>query len=84
MMTNPPAHATASPPAPAPTRRLATGALALALTGAGALAQSAGGGPPLPQAADSPPSWLYFIVVGVLVAATVGASLLPSKRGHLD
>lgn len=70
--------------APARAARPLAAASALALFAASQAFAQSGSGPPLPQAADEPPTWLYFIIVGLLVAATVGASLLPSKRGHLD
>lgn len=62
-------------------RRIATGALALALACTPALAQQS---PPRPAGEPSSPMWLYYIVLAVLVAATVGASVIPSKRGHQD
>lgn len=61
-------------------RNLASAAAVWASLGAAALAQGA----PVPRAADSPPTWLYVIVIVVLAAATFGASVMPSKRGHQD
>ncbi len=58
-------------------------ALCLVLgAGAAALAQQAG--PPAPKAADDPPAILYNGVLILLLLATLGVSLLPSKRGHQD
>lgn len=61
--------------------RLAAWGLSLAVGGA-ALAQQAG--PPTPKGADDPPAILYNGVLILLLLATLGVSLLPSKRGHQD
>lgn len=40
--------------------------------------------PPTPQQVDSPPLWLYYLILIVLTGATVALSILPSKRSHQD
>ena len=39
---------------------------------------------PQPDLNRSPPIWLGYLVMVVLVAAVMAVSLLPSKRGHQD
>lgn len=63
------------------TRQTFVALLGLVVCGAAALAQQA---PPRPQGEPSSPTWLYYIVLGLLAAATIAASVIPSKRGHLD
>jgi drug/metabolite transporter (DMT)-like permease len=47
-----------------------------------ALAQAA---PPQPQPfKQSPPVWLGYLVIFVLLAMVVSVSLMPSKRSHQD
>jgi hypothetical protein len=41
-------------------------------------------GPPRPEKPDEPPVYLYYGVLLVLGLLTIGVSLIPSKRGHLD
>lgn len=48
-----------------------------------AFAQS-GTGPPRPQRPDEPPTFIYYGAFVVLALLTIGVSLIPSKRGHLD
>ena len=43
-----------------------------------------GTGPPRPQRPDEPPTFIYYATFGVLALLTIGVSLIPSKRGHLD
>ncbi len=43
-----------------------------------------GVGPPRPEKPDEPPVFLYYGVLVVLALLTIGVSLIPSKRGHLD
>lgn len=45
------------------------------------LAQST---PPVPTASDSPPIFIYYGVLAVLLVATFLISVMPSKRGHQD
>lgn len=43
-----------------------------------------GSRPPAPNKPASPPRWLYYLVVVALGGATIGLSIMPSKRGHQD
>jgi hypothetical protein len=61
--------------APAAVRVLAVTAPAVAW------AQS---GPPQPNLKQTPPVWIGFLLMFVLLAAVMAVSLLPSKRGHQD
>jgi len=64
--------------------RIVAALAAYGLLGAAeALAQS-GVGPARPQKPEEPPMFLYYGVFAVLALATIGASVIPSKRGHLD
>ncbi len=56
--------------------------IGLVATAASATAQAPT--PPVPKQADTPQVWLYYLVIAVLLAATVIVSVIPSKRGHLD
>lgn len=40
--------------------------------------------PPTPGKPDKPPILLSYIVMALLVAAALGANLIPAKRGHQD
>lgn len=40
--------------------------------------------PPVPTTAESPPIYLYYGVMAVLLIATFLISVMPSKRGHQD
>ncbi len=40
--------------------------------------------PPTPFDQPGPPSALNYIALALIVAACVGAALIPSKRGHQD
>lgn len=40
--------------------------------------------PPLPQKQDKPPFIMPWLLITALVAAAVGANMIPSKRGHQD
>lgn len=57
-------------------------ALALLATSSAALAQAPT--PPTPRQVDSPATWLYYLIIAVLLGATIIVSVFPSKRGHLD
>lgn len=39
---------------------------------------------PVTTYVDSPKTWIYYVVIAVLAAATVGVSIMSSKRGHQD
>ncbi|MGP1310300.1 MAG: hypothetical protein ACTS27_08900 [Phycisphaerales bacterium] len=68
----------------APLRRLGVAAFSLGVFAAAqAFAQSATG-PPRPTQPDDPPTFIYYGVFAVLALLTIGVSLIPSKRGHLD
>lgn len=43
-----------------------------------------GTGPPRPQRPDEPPTFIYYGAFAVLTLLTIGVSIIPSKRGHLD
>lgn len=62
--------------------RLTAGALAMASLASSALAQAPT--PPTPKVVDTPSTWLYYLIIAALVGATLVASVLPSKRGHMD
>lgn len=64
-------------------RRITLALLTLA-PAAAAMAQANSGRPPLAKTPDQPATLLYYAVVGVLLLATVGVSVMPSKRGHQD
>jgi|GEM_PF-2528252 len=70
-------------------------AAAAASVGAAALAPSASAQissasenerltPPTPGKPDTPPAITNYLTIVVIVGAVVGASLIPSKRGHQD
>jgi hypothetical protein len=40
--------------------------------------------PPTPSKQDNPTLILYYVLALVIVAACVGAMLIPSRRGHQD
>lgn len=40
--------------------------------------------PPTPGKQDVPPTLRSYMLLGLLVAAAVGANTIPSKRGHQD
>lgn len=40
--------------------------------------------PPAPSLNRSPPAWIGYLLIMVLLGMVVGVSLLPSKRGHQD
>ncbi|MBL0922118.1 MAG: hypothetical protein IBJ10_08325 [Phycisphaerales bacterium] len=40
--------------------------------------------PPVPAAPESPPIFVYYGVMAVLLIATFVISVMPSKRGHQD
>ncbi len=40
--------------------------------------------PPVPRKADSPPTLTNIFVMVALGGAVIGASMIPSKRGHQD
>jgi hypothetical protein len=40
--------------------------------------------PPTPGKQDVPPTIRSYMLLGLLVAAAVGANTIPSKRGHQD
>jgi Na+/H+ antiporter NhaA len=64
-------------------RVLLLGACAAAvLVPAAAMAQESA--PPAPTLSRSLPPWVGYIVMVLLLAAVVGVSLMPSKRGHQD
>jgi len=65
-------------------RLVAMGASAGLFTAAEALAHRGGGGPPRPERPEEPPVYLYYGVLVLLSLLTIGASIIPSKRGHLD
>jgi hypothetical protein len=48
-----------------------------------ALAQRAEA-PPQPSLSGSPPVWLGYLIMFVLLAVVLAVSLMPSKRGHQD
>lgn len=52
----------------------------------GTLAAQEGGAPrpPTTNEEDTSPQILNYVLLAVLVGAVVGASVLPSKRGHQD
>jgi hypothetical protein len=47
------------------------------------LAQSAEA-PPQPALSKTPPVWLGYLVMFVLLGVVLAVSLMPSKRGHQD
>jgi len=49
-----------------------------------ALGQPSGPQPPTPTKADTPPVVMNYLCLIVIVAAAIGANLIPSKRGHQD
>jgi hypothetical protein len=61
-----------------------TGAAALALFASAQAFAQRGVGPPRPQAPEEPPVFLFYGVLLLLALLTIGASIIPSKRGHLD
>lgn len=60
----------------------------LAMTATHALAQAAKAAeplrPPTPGKADEPPMLMIVLLSIVLVALVIGATLIPSRRGHQD
>lgn len=40
--------------------------------------------PPTPPKQDTPPTIRSYAILGLLIAAAVGANTIPSKRGHQD
>jgi hypothetical protein len=62
--------------------------LALAASGTQALAQAAKAAeplrPPTPGKADQPPMLMIVLLSIVLIALVIGATLMPSRRGHQD
>ena len=60
----------------------ATLAAAAVLAPVTALAQNSG--PPQPTLTRSPPPWVGFLFMVILLTVVLGVSLLPSKRGHQD
>lgn len=40
--------------------------------------------PPTPGKPDDPPVIMNYLSLVVIIAAVVGANLIPSKRGHQD
>ncbi len=65
-------------------RRLFAAMFCLGLFAAAEAFAQSGTGPPRPQKADEPPTFIYYGTFAVLALLTIGVSLIPSKRGHLD
>ena len=40
--------------------------------------------PPTPGKPDTPPALTNYLTIVIIIGAVVGASLIPSKRGHQD
>jgi hypothetical protein len=40
--------------------------------------------PPTPTKPDKPPSVMNYLTMIIIIAAVVGANMIPSKRGHQD
>jgi len=40
--------------------------------------------PPAPSLRRSPPVWLGYFVIAVMLAIVIAVSLMPSKRTHLE
>ena len=43
-----------------------------------------GNAPPQPNLTKTPPVWIGFVFMVILLALVLGVSLMPSKRGHQD
>ncbi len=65
-----------------PLNRLFAAAAGVALVASVAFAQAPA--PPTPRQVDNPATWLFYIIIAVLLGATVVVSVFPSKRGHMD
>lgn len=63
-------------------KRLPASVCLFALAASSAWAQAPT--PPTPKQVDNPSTWLYYLIIAVLLGATIVVSVLPSKRGHLD
>ena len=70
---------------PTHTRRCAPRAIACLLASALGAGASAGvPSAPIATWTDSPTTWLYYVVIAIICAATFALSTMSSKRGHQD